>query len=219
MIIPTKHEALARDTKLCPCRLGGTLGLLGLIFLAGCGGDNSPNANDNIQDDVPTSVQCNQLADIVNQTQGFMQEFETEIQTFSQSAAHVENLGNIQSAASQYTTAVNKVVTNLGGLTNDLQSTALKDNSLIQFRDSYVEVVKGFSNALTDASKAMDLVAEARSERELPSKIQESQQKTITAVTAIEGLSQTESQLINEVNVYCTAASSAQENSETTQKD
>ncbi|WP_347404967.1 hypothetical protein [Nodosilinea sp. LEGE 06152] len=168
------------------------VGLLLPLLLLGCGSSKV--------------AQCNQLAEVVNQTQGFMQEFEAEIQTFSESAAQVKNLDDIKLAASQYTTAVDKVVTNLDGLVGDLQSTTLRDEDLSQFRDEYVGVVQGFSTALTDAREAMDLVVQVESEAELPAKIEESQQQTMTAVASIETLSQTESQLINEVNGYCGAA-------------
>lgn len=154
-------------------------------------------------------AQCNQLAEVVNQTQSFMQEFEAEIQTFSESAAQVKNLDDIKLAASQYTTAVDKVVTNLDGLVGNLQATTLRDEDLSKFRDEYVVVVQGFSTALTDAREAMDLVVQVESEAELPAKIEESQQQTMTAVSSIETLSQTESQLITEVNGYCGAAQPA----------
>jgi hypothetical protein len=169
-----------------------TAGLLLPLLLMGCG--------------TSKVAQCNQLAAVVNQTQGFMQEFETEIQTFSESAAQVKNLDDIKLAASQYTTAVDKVVTNLNGLVGDLQATTLQDETLSQFRDSYVGVVQGFSGALTDAREAMNLVVQVESEAELPAKIEDSQQQTMVAVASIETLSQQESQLINEVNTYCGAA-------------
>jgi hypothetical protein len=168
------------------------VGLLLPLLLVGCGSSKV--------------AQCNQLAEVVNQTQGFMQEFETEIQVFSESAAQVKNLDDIKLAASQYTTAVDKVVINLDGLVGDLQSTSLRDETLESFRDEYVGVVQGFSGALTDAREAMELVVSVESEAELPAKIEESQQQTMTAVAAIENLSQTESQLINDVNGYCGAA-------------
>lgn len=173
-------------------RIGMSAGALLALFLVGCG---------------PSKVaQCNQLAEVVNQTQGFMQEFETEIQTFSENASQVKNLDDIKSAASQYTTAVDKVVTNLDGLVGDLQSTSLQDETLVQFRDSYVGVVQGFSSALQEARQAMDLVVTVDSEADLPARIEESQQQTMTAVASIEELSQTEAQLISEVNAYCGAA-------------
>ncbi len=170
-------------------------GLLLPLLIAGCGSSKV--------------AQCNQLAEVVNQTQGFMQEFEAEIQTFSDSAAQVKNLDDIKLAASQYTTAVDKVVTNLNDLTGDLQATTLRDENLSQFRDDYVGVVQGFSGALTDARNAMDLVVQVETEAELPAKIEESQQQTMAAVAAIENLSQTEASLINEVNGYCGAAQPA----------
>ncbi|MGF1569510.1 MAG: hypothetical protein ACFCVD_15820 [Nodosilinea sp.] len=173
-------------------RWGSTGAALMLLLLTGCGSSKV--------------AQCNELAEVVNQTQGFMQDFETEIQTFSESAAQVKNLDDIKAAASQYTTAVDKVVTNLDGLVGDLQSTSLKDETLSQFRDSYVEVVQGFSTSLREARQAMDLVVTVQSEAELPAKIEESQQQTMTAVASIETLSQTEAQLISEVNTYCGAA-------------
>lgn len=176
-------------------RLGVTTGAFLTLLLVGCG---------------PSKVaQCNQLAEVVNQTQGFMQEFETEIQTFSENASQVKNLDDIKSAASQYTTAVDKVVTNLDGLVGDLQTTSLQDETLVQFRDSYIGVVQGFSTALQDARQAMDLVVTVDSEADLPARIEESQQQTMTAVASIEELSQTEAELISEVNAYCGAAQPA----------
>ncbi|HEY9762949.1 MAG TPA: hypothetical protein V6D07_10510 [Trichocoleus sp.] len=175
----------------CPRPLGVSAGALAVLLLAGCG---------------PSKVsQCNKLAEVVNQTQGFMSDFETEIQSFSQNASQVKNLNDIKSAASQYTTAVDKVVTNLDGLVGDLKGTQLKDEALVKFRDDYSGVVDGFKTSLQQASDAMDLVVTVPSEAELPARIEESQKKTMEAVKSIEQLSQTESQLIGTVNSYCGA--------------
>lgn len=179
---------------LRPLRWGISAGAIA-VLLVGCG---------------PSKVsQCNQLAEVVNQTQGFMQEFETEIQSFSQNAAQVQSLDDIKAAASQYTAAVDKVVLNLDGLVGDLQGTDLTDETLMQFRNDYVGVVQGFSSALQEASGAMDLVVSVGSEAELPASIEESQKQTMEAVNAIENLSQQESQLISQVNSYCGASSPA----------
>ncbi|PSN20641.1 hypothetical protein C7271_01040 [filamentous cyanobacterium CCP5] len=167
-------------------------GAIAALVMVGCG---------------PSKVsQCNQLADVVNQTQGFMQDFETEIQSFSQNASQVNSLEDIKSAAGQYTTAVDKVVTNLDTMVTDLQETELQDETLVTFRDQYIEVVDGFSSALQEASSAMDLVVEVESEADLPGRIEESQQQTMSAVSAIENLSATEAELISNVNSYCGAA-------------
>ena len=42
-------------------------------------------------------TQCNRLAEVVNQTQSFMQEFEAEIQSFSNNAAAVQKHNRHQS--------------------------------------------------------------------------------------------------------------------------
>lgn len=168
-------------------------GAMAVLLLAGCGSSKV--------------AQCNTLAEVVNQTQAYMQEFETDIQAFSESAAQVKNLDDIKAAASEYTLAVDKVVTNLDGqLVNDLESASLQDETLSAFRDEYVEVVRGFSTALQEASRAMELVVAVDSEDALPEAIERSQEQTVNAVAAIETLSQTEAQLINEVNAYCGAA-------------
>jgi ABC-type transporter Mla subunit MlaD len=151
--------------------------------------------------------QCNDLAAVVNQTQAFMPEFETDIQAFSESAAQVKNLDDIKAAASQYTAAVDKVVTNLDTLVQDLGAISLKDETLIQFRDDYIGVVQGFSTALDEASQAMNLVVTVASEDDLTATIEASQLQTVSAVEAIENLSQTEATLITDVNTYCGATS------------
>lgn len=177
---------------LRPRPLGVSAGAVAVLLLAGCG---------------PSKVsQCNNLAEIVNQTQGFMSEFETEIQSFSQNASQVKNLDDIKAAASQYTAAVDKVVTDLDGLVGDLRGSDLKDETLVKFRDDYVGVVEGFRTSLQQASEAMTLVVQVPSEAELPGRIEESQTKTMEAVSSIEQLSQTESQLISGVNTYCGAS-------------
>jgi hypothetical protein len=149
--------------------------------------------------------QCNRLAEVVNQTQGFMQEFETEISSFSANAAQVKSLDDIRAAAGQYVAAVDKVVVNLDGLATSLEGTELKDEQLVTFRDRYAEVVKGFSAALKDASSAMGIVQEVGSEADLPAKIEESQSQTMTAVNSIQELSVQETSIISEVNTYCGA--------------
>ncbi len=153
--------------------------------------------------------QCNRLADVVNQTQTFMQEFEAEINEFTENASNVESLDDIRSAASQYIAAVDKVVENLDGLATELEGTELADESLLGFRDRYIEVVQGFSTALQQASSAMALVQGVSSEEELPAKIEESQQQTVEAVDSIQTLSVDESAIISEVNTYCGASASS----------
>jgi hypothetical protein len=149
--------------------------------------------------------QCNRLAEVVNQTQGFMQEFEAEIADFSSNASQVESLDDIKAAADQYITAVDNVVGNLDSLVTDLEGTELSDEELVSYRDRYITVVQGFSGALEQASDAMGIVAGVEAEADLPAKIEESQQQTMNAVGSIQELSVEESSIISEVNAYCGA--------------
>ena len=149
--------------------------------------------------------QCNRLAEIVNKAQGFMPAFESNIQQFSANAAQVKSLDDIKSAADQYVVAVNGVVTDLDTLAVELENTQLSDEQLISYRDRYIEMVQGFSTALTEASGAMEIVQEVETEADLPAKIEESQQQTVQAVQQIQELSVEESTIINEVNTYCGA--------------
>jgi ABC-type transporter Mla subunit MlaD len=152
--------------------------------------------------------QCNRLAEIVNQAQGFMPAFESNIQTFSANAAQVKSLDDIKAAADQYVQAVNGVVSDLDALGTELENTDLSDEQLISYRDRYIEMVQGFSTALTQASSAMSVVQEVETEADLPAKIEESQQQTVQAVQQIQELSVEESTIINEVNTYCGAEGS-----------
>ena len=151
--------------------------------------------------------QCNRLAEVVNKAQGFMPAFESDIQAFSTNAAQVRSLEDIKAAADQYVAAVDKVVGNLDSLVTELNGTELSDEQLITYRDNYIEMVKGFSDALNQASDAMGIVQDVEAEADLPAKIEESQQQTVKAVQLIQDLSIQESSIINEVNTYCGATS------------
>ena len=161
-------------------------------------------------------AQCNRLAEMVNQTESFMSEFETEIQSFSQDITNVESLDDIKSATGEYTAAVKKVVDNWDNLASELEATELKDETLVQFRDEYVTIIRGYSSALTEASGAIGSIVNVQSEEELPTQIEQSQAQVTTAVEKIQQLSQQESQIIQEVNEYCGAVPPTEESPEPT---
>lgn len=149
--------------------------------------------------------QCNALAPVVNQTQEIMVEYEATIRAFSQSAAQVRNLGDIKTAARLYTTAAGRLVSQLNSLVSSLEGIFLENETLRDFRDNYILVTQGFSREIQEARQAMDLVVNVPSEHDLPSTIQQTSSQTRRAVDNIVGLSQRESQLINNVNVYCSS--------------
>jgi len=153
----------------------------------------------------PAIAECNQFADNVNRNQTIMEQFEAEIELFAANAAAAETLPEITAAAAQYVEALDDVTGNLDTLTNDLAALTFEDTQLTGFRDDYVTVVAGFNTALAIVSEAMAEVAAAESEAQLSSSLESVANDTSTAVEQIEILAVDESELIDEVNIYCGA--------------
>ncbi|NEQ50426.1 MAG: hypothetical protein F6K11_09880 [Leptolyngbya sp. SIO3F4] len=152
-----------------------------------------------------TVTQCNAFADVINQAQGFKDEFEAEIDSFTQQAQGAESLGDIQTAASQYIEAVDKVVGSIDGMVNSLTELDLADTELSNYRDGYAEIISGSAQELNVAGEAMQLVANAKSETDLSNVLEEFQGKANTAFTNLQTLSQNEASLVNDINTYCGA--------------
>ena len=92
----------------------------------------------------PSKVaQCNAFADVINQAQVFKDEFEAEIDSFTQQAQGAESLGDIQTAATQYIGAVDNVVTSIDGMVTSLNGLELADEQLVEYRDDYAEIISG----------------------------------------------------------------------------
>ena len=154
----------------------------------------------------PSKVsQCNAFADVINQAQVFKDEFETEIDSFTQQAQGAESLGDIQTAATQYITAVDKVVGNIDGMVTSLDGLDLSDEQLSQYRDGYADIISGSAQELQVAGEAMQLVANAESETDLSNVLEEFQGKANTAFTNLQTLSQDEATLVGDINGYCGA--------------
>lgn len=150
--------------------------------------------------------ECNQFATEVNRNQVIMDEFESEIRTFSETAAAAETLDGIQAAATQYVGAVDGVISDLDALATDLETFTFRDEQLTTFRDNYVTVVAGFNEALSIVGAAMGNVAEAESEAELSNSLSTVQADTAKAVEQIEQLANDEATIIEDVNAYCGAS-------------
>ena len=154
----------------------------------------------------PSKVaQCNAFADVINQAQVFKDEFETEIDSFTQQAQGAESLGDIQTAATQYISAVEKVVVSIDGMVTSLSDLELADEQLSQYRDGYAEIISGSATELNVAGEAMQLVANAESETDLSTVLEEFQGKANNAFTNLQTLSQNEATLVNDINTYCGA--------------
>ena len=152
-----------------------------------------------------TVTQCNAFADVINQAQVFKDEFETEIDSFTQQAQGAESLGDIQTAASQYIDAVEKVVVSIDGMVTSLNDLELADAELSNYRDGYADIIAGSAEELNVAGEAMQLVADAKSETDLSNVLEEFQGKANTAFTNLQTLSQNEATLVSDINTYCGA--------------
>lgn len=152
-----------------------------------------------------TVAQCNEFADVINQAQVFKDEFETEINSFTQQAQGAESLADIQTAATQYISAVDKVVGSIDGMVTSLNELELPDEQLSEYRNGYAEIISGSAQELKVAGEAMQLVANAESETDLSNVLEEFQGKANTAFTNLQTLSQDEATLVNNINTYCGA--------------
>lgn len=152
-----------------------------------------------------TVAQCNAFADVINQAQEFKDDFETEIDSFTQQAQGADSLGDIQTAAGQYIEAVDKVVGSIDGMVTSLNELELTDTELSNYRDGYADIIAGSAQELRIAGEAMQLVAGAKSETDLSNVLTEFQGKANDAFTNLQTLSQNEATLVTDINTYCGA--------------
>ncbi|MEM6716105.1 MAG: hypothetical protein AAF622_13625 [Cyanobacteria bacterium P01_C01_bin.147] len=147
--------------------------------------------------------ECNQFAASVNRNQAIMATFESEIDAFATNASEAETLAEITTAASQYVEAVDQVNTSLDNLATDLGTLNFTDSQLTTYRDDYVTILVGFNAALGTMSEAMAVVAAATTEEQLSNSLESVASNATTAVEQIETLAVDESNLIDDVNLYC----------------
>jgi hypothetical protein len=160
----------------------------------------------------PSKVaQCKQFADEINQAQEFKDEFETEIDSFTQQVQGADSLEDIQAAATKYISAVEKLVGSIDGMVTSLNGLELVDDQLSDYRKGYADIIAGSAQELNVASEAMQLVANAQSETDLSSVLTEFQGKANTAFTKLQTLSQDETTLVEDINTYCGAEPPAED--------
>ena len=142
---------------------------------------------------------------MINEAQGFKDEFEAEINSFTQQASGAQNLEDIQTAAGQYIGAVENVVQNIDGMVSSLNELELPDEQLAAYRDSYSTIISGSGQELQVASEAMQLVADAQSTADLNNILKEFEGKAKDAFTKLQSLSEDEATLVTDINTYCGA--------------
>lgn len=183
-----------RHARLVASLITGLVMTFGLAIVPGTGAIAQSEENTN---------ECNQFAASVNRNQAIMATFESEIETFSANASQAETLEEITAAASQYVEAVDEATTSLDDLANDLEALNFTDSQLTTYRDGYVTIVVGFNAALNVVSEAMGVVAAATTEAQLSDSLESVASNASTAIEEIETLAIDESNLIDDVNLFC----------------
>lgn len=146
---------------------------------------------------------CNALADTVNTAQGFLAEFEAELQQFSDVITAAEGLDGIQQAARQYVDAIDTFVVQLDELSITLERLALEDSELSRFRDRYVQIFNEFIQALDTTGMAMAAVLAVTSSDEVPAALEQFLATTTAALDSMELTGLQEDELIKQTNAYC----------------
>lgn len=149
--------------------------------------------------------QCNQIADVINNSQSFKSEYEAEIESAMTQASGAQGLEDLQASAEDYTAAVDKVTGKLVGMVQNLAGLDIGDEQLNEYRDTYVTVITDSKDALTAASDAMQLVATAQTENEFRDIFETFQTQANSAFSDIQSLSTEELDLIEQINSYCGA--------------
>jgi predicted nucleic acid-binding Zn-ribbon protein len=149
--------------------------------------------------------QCNQFADVINQSQGFKAEFESKIEGSMTQASGARNLQDLQAAAGEYTAAVDQVTGDIGGMVESLEGLNISDEQLDEYRDRYTTTIRDSQAALTAASSAMQLVTKAKNEDEFRKIFDSFQTRANGAFSDLQALSAQEAELIGQVNAYCGA--------------
>lgn len=159
--------------------------------------------------------QCKQFANEFSQAQILKNEFETEIDSFTQQVQGVDSLGDISAAATQYISAVEKLVGGIDGMVVSLNDLELSDRQLIEYRDGYADIMSRSAQELNVASEAMELVGDIESETDLSNVLEEFQGKINTAFVNLQNLSQDEAALVGNINTYCGAEAPVDTEAET----
>ena len=151
--------------------------------------------------------QCKQVADAVRQAQTARQTFDTDIEAAQIKISSAQNLTDVQSAATDYVSAVRSANQGLEATLQTLSNLNTEDPQLNEYRESYILTLNGTKVALTSASDAMQLVLEAKDEEALRNVFSTHQTKSDRAYDDILAQDAKESALIEQINAYCGSAS------------
>ena len=150
-----------------------------------------------------TASQCGQFASVVNQSQDIKSDFESKIESAKIKASGATGLAELKTSAQEYTAAVETVTSQIEGMAEELSQLPIDDEQLDEYRDSHVIIISQYGEALISASKAMQLVIDAKNEDEFRNIFDKFQTQANSAFNDIQSLNAQESDLLEQVNTYC----------------
>ena len=154
---------------------------------------------------VSTVQQCNDLAEVLNQSEEFESEFEAEMEAFGSQFANSGDIESIKTMAGSYMDVVGRVVTKINEMTTSLEAVNLPDETLAGYRDQYAEVTSQFAQELATTSEAMSSLKDVETEADLLPAATAFQEKAVGAFTNLESLSTQGDELTTQINDYCEA--------------
>lgn len=147
--------------------------------------------------------QCGQFASVVNQSQDIKKDFESKIESAKIQASGATGLAELKTSAQEYTAAVETLTGQIEGMSKELGQLTIDDEQLDEYRDSHIIIISQYGEALLAASKAMQLVIDAKDENEFRSIFDKFQTQANSAFNDIQSLNAQESDLLRQVNTYC----------------
>ncbi len=187
-MVQGNRPKILKTKKSTPKKIGFLLGSVLLFGLASCSN---------------TVSQCGQFANVINQSQDIKRDFESEIESAKIKASGAKDLAELKTSAQEYTAAVETVTSQIDGMAQDLSGLNIADEQLDEYRDSHVVIISQYKEALLSASEAMQLVVDAKNENEFRGIFDDFQSQANSAFSDIQSLNAQESDLIEQVNAYC----------------
>ncbi|AFY38439.1 hypothetical protein Lepto7376_2144 [[Leptolyngbya] sp. PCC 7376] len=154
---------------------------------------------------VSTVQQCNDLAEVMNQSEEFESEFEAEMEAFGSQFANSADIESIKTMAGSYMDVVGRVVVKIEEMTTNLQAVNLPDETLAGYRDQYAEVTTKFGQELAKTSEAMASLKDVETEADLIPAATAFQEKAVDAFTNLDSLSTEGDQLTSQIKEFCEA--------------
>ena len=148
--------------------------------------------------------QCKQFAAITQQSQSIRADFDSEIESAQLQASGAQSLEQVKAAAQEYTGAVSNLTDQLNTMRQSFEALTLEDEQLDEYRDRYVVFLSESKATLEDASAAMQMVVDAKTEADFRDSFGTLTTQGDRAASELRVLDAEEDIILNQFNAYCT---------------